>query len=105
MKPEDIYVRTYTPTEIADIAKDKNFSWVVTIVERYMEQPLSPSDVELIVYLYDNLKFSPDLIFHLYEYCISRRQKDKPLYPDSCHRLGKEQCRHSRKSKTVYNPL
>lgn len=74
-KPEDIYVRTYTPTEIADIAKDKNFSWVVTIVERYMEQPLSPSDVELIVYLYDNLKFSPDLIFHLYEYCISRDKK------------------------------
>lgn len=37
-----------------------------------MEQPLSPSDVELVVYLYDNLKFSPDLIFHLYEYCISR---------------------------------
>ena len=74
-EPEDFFVRTYTPSEIADIAKDKNFSWVVTIVERYMEQPLSPSDVELIVYLYDNLKFSPDLIFHLYEYCISRDKK------------------------------
>ncbi len=71
----DKYTRTYTTPEIAGVARNEEFSFIATIVEKYMEQPLSPSDVELIVYLFDNLKFSQELIFHLYDYCISRGKK------------------------------
>lgn len=73
------YNRTYTGLEMAKVADNEEFSFLATIVEKYMEQSLSPSDVELIVYLYDNLRFSTDLILHLYEYCISRGKKN-PKY-------------------------
>lgn len=75
IQPSDRYTRTYTTSEIAGVAKNEEFSFVATIIEKYMEQPLSPSDVELIVYLFDNLKFSQELIFHLYDYCISHGKK------------------------------
>ncbi len=73
---KDKYNRTYTMPEIAAVASEPDFAWTINIVEKYMEQPLSPSDVELVVFLYDNLKFSPELIFHLYEYCISHGKKN-----------------------------
>ncbi len=72
---KDKYSRTYTMTEIAAVAAEPDFAWTINIIEKYMEQPLSPSDVELVVFLYDNLKFSPELILHLYDYCISHGKK------------------------------
>lgn len=52
------------------------FKWITGIIEKYMEQPLTLTDVELISYLYEELKFSSDLILHLYEYCISHGKKN-----------------------------
>lgn len=52
------------------------FKWITGIVEKYMEHPLQLADVELLSYLYEELKFSPDLIFHLYDYCISHGKKN-----------------------------
>lgn len=72
---KDKYSRTYTMSEIAEVAAEPDFSWTINIIEKYMEQPLSPSDVELVVFLYDNLRFSPELILYLYEYCISHGKK------------------------------
>lgn len=72
---KDMYRRTYTMPEIEAVAAEPDFAWTLNIIEKYMEQPLSATDVELVVYLYDNLKFSPELILHLYEHCISRGKK------------------------------
>ena len=65
-------MRSYSAKEIAAVAKNTEFRRSVNIVEKYMERTLSPTDVEFIVYLYDSLHFSADLIFHLYAYCIIR---------------------------------
>ncbi len=75
-KTLDKHMRTYSLDEIAAITSKDEFSWIITIIEKYMEQTLSPTDVEIAVFLYDTLKFSPELIFHLYEYCISRGKKN-----------------------------
>lgn len=52
------------------------FKWIAGIVEKYMERPLHIDDVEVLQYMYETLHFSPDLIFHLYEHCISRGKKN-----------------------------
>lgn len=74
---QDKYSRTYTMSEISEISSDPDFAWTINIIEKYMERTLSPSDVELVVFLYDNLKFSPELILYLYEYCISHGKKNR----------------------------
>lgn len=52
----------------------EEFKWLVSIVEQYMEHPLSPSDVELVDYIYNTLHFSTDLILYLYEYCVGKNK-------------------------------
>ena len=52
----------------------EEFKWLVNIVEQYMEHPLSPSEVELVDYIYNTLHFSTDLILYLYEYCVGKNK-------------------------------
>ncbi len=53
------------------LAEDEEFVWTCHVIESYLERPLKPNEVQLISYLYDDLKFSTDLLLYLYEYCIS----------------------------------
>lgn len=57
-------------------AEKDEFKWIAGIVEKYMEHPLQMSDVEVLAYMYETLQFPPDLILHLYEYCISHGKKN-----------------------------
>ena len=58
------------------VDEKEDFKWIVSIVEKYMERPLSSMDVDVAAFLYDNLHFPSDLIFYLYEYCISKGKKN-----------------------------
>lgn len=60
-----------TKEQTMKLSSDETFSWICLIVESYLGQPLKPAEIELLTYLYDTLKFSKDLILHLYEYCCS----------------------------------
>jgi len=60
-----------TPEQKERLSADEEFVWTTRVIESYINKPLSPSDVQTISYLYDNLGFSPDLLLYLYEYCIS----------------------------------
>lgn len=55
----------------ARLAKNEEFVWICRIVENYLERPLNPTEVHLLIYLYDDLHFSEELILYLYEYCCS----------------------------------
>ena len=68
--PED--QKTDSPVETAG---EDEFSWLSGIVEKYMERTLSPADVDLLYFIYNELGFSSDLILHLYEYCIEKGKK------------------------------
>lgn len=63
-------------SEFAKTSEKDEFKWIAGIVEKYMEHPLQMNDVEVLAYMYETLQFSPDLIFYLYEYCISRGKKN-----------------------------
>ena len=66
---------TYTKAQISELTKDNNVKLIMGAVESYMQRPLKPTDLQLILYLYEGVGFSCDLIMFLYEYCISSGKK------------------------------
>ena len=64
---------------INSVSSEEDFKWLTGIIEKYMERTLSSTDVDLLIYLYETLHFSTDLILHLYEYCIEKGKKS-PSY-------------------------
>lgn len=67
---------SYSTDDIKRITGSEEFASIIGIIENYMQRTLTPSDIELVVYLYESLKFSYDLIFYLYEYCINKGKKN-----------------------------
>lgn len=69
-------IPSYTTEQIAELSNNDEVQWIMTIIEKYLERPLKPKDVQLILYLYDSVGFSAELIMYLYEYCISKGKKN-----------------------------
>lgn len=66
--PQDFSV---TPEQTSLMAENHDFVWICQIVENFLNRPLKSSEVQLLIYLFDQLHFSKDLILHLYDYCLS----------------------------------
>lgn len=64
--------RGYTLDEIKEFRKDPNISELFFIIETYLKHPLTANDTNTVLYWYDNLHFSNELIVYLVEYCISK---------------------------------
>lgn len=65
----------YSTEQIRVLSNDDEVKWIFTIIENYLSRPLKPKDVQLVLYLYDSLHFNAELIFYLYEHCISKGKK------------------------------
>lgn len=75
-EPKKIMERpTYTEAQIAELTNTEEIKWLMNIIEVYLQRLLKPTDVQLILYLYETLGFSAELIMHLYEYCISKNKR------------------------------
>lgn len=61
----------YTAEQIACMKEDPQVTTLLSQIERALQRLLKPNDVQLILYLYESLNFSPELILYLYKYCIS----------------------------------
>lgn len=68
--------QTYTADRIAQLTDNEQIKYALHIVEIYLDRPLKPMDLQLILYLYDELHFSAELIMYLYEYCVSKGKKN-----------------------------
>ena len=68
--------QSYPPEKIAQMSNNDEIKWCMHIVEIYLDRPLKPMDVQLILYLYEELHFSAELIMYLYEYCVSKGKKN-----------------------------
>ena len=69
--------QTYSAEKIAELSENEQLKYALHIIEKmYLNRPLKPMDMQLILYLYDQLHFSPELIMYLYEYCISKGKKN-----------------------------
>ncbi|HAU86119.1 MAG TPA: DNA replication protein DnaD, partial [Lachnospiraceae bacterium] len=76
-EPKQIIERpTYTEAQIAELTNTDEIKWLMNIIEIYLERLLTPTDVQLICYLYETLNFSAELIMHLYDYCVSKNKRN-----------------------------
>lgn len=66
---------SYSQEKITQLTNNDEVKWMMQIIELYLNRPLKPMDIQLILYLYDDLKFSAELIMYLYEYCVSKNKK------------------------------
>jgi DnaD/phage-associated family protein len=69
----------YSQDKITEMTSNDEIKWALHIVEIYLDRPLKPMDIQLILYLYEELRFSSELIMYLYEYCVSKNKKN-PSY-------------------------
>lgn len=65
----------YTDSQLAILAENNDIRFIISAAEKYLMRMLSTDDQKLLIYLYESLEFSTDLIIHLLEYCASRNKK------------------------------
>jgi len=68
--------KSYSAEKITELTNNDEIKWAMHIVEIYLDRPLKPMDLQLILYLYEELHFSAELIMYLYEYCVSKNKKN-----------------------------
>lgn len=63
---------SYTAAELAAFQEKNDVSELLFVTEHYLKRPLTPTDINTILFWYDRLAFSADLIEYLIEYCIGK---------------------------------
>lgn len=71
-EPSKVY---YSKEQLNGFLANDNFSMLLFVIEQYMGRPLSTKETNSIVYFYDGLKLSTDLIEYLFEYCVEHNKK------------------------------
>jgi DnaD/phage-associated family protein len=61
----------YSASDIREFRKNETVAELFFIAERYLGRTLSSTDINTLLYLYDGLNFSPDLLEYLIESCVS----------------------------------
>lgn len=64
--------KNYSLDEVKTFRKDPEVSELFFIIETYLKHPLASTDINTVLYWYDTLQFSAELIEYLVEYCISK---------------------------------
>ncbi|MCR5655118.1 MAG: DnaD domain protein [Lachnospiraceae bacterium] len=70
-EPAPVAKKSYSGKELTALTKDNNdVSTILMVAEQYIGKPLSRKDQETLLYIYDGLEFSVDLIDYLIQYCV-----------------------------------
>lgn len=67
--PEKVRI---TPDRIKELKENEDIVQLLYIAEQYLGRPLTATDTNTILYFYDQLEMSADLIEYLIEYCVSK---------------------------------
>lgn len=92
-----------SPKQAADTEEIQS---LLHVIEMYLERPLKPVDVQLVLYLCNELKFSADLIIYLYEYCVSRNKKNSSYVETvalAWHKEGITTVEQAARTTEIYN--
>jgi DnaD/phage-associated family protein len=65
----------YTSAQLAAFSEIEDVQSIIFTAEQYLGRTLSPNDNQTLIYLYDVLDFSYELIDYLIEYCVSNGKK------------------------------
>lgn len=69
----------FSAEEISSLMDDANWENILILVETFFNKPVSQSDMQSLLYIYETLSFSYDLFEYLIEYCSE---------------MGKRSCRY-----------
>lgn len=68
---------SYTPKAVkAKKESDEAFSQILYMLETFLKRQVTHKEIQSIVYIYDELKFSSDLLEYLIEFCVSADKKN-----------------------------
>ena len=67
--------KVYTANEMAALRSKSDVQDIIYVAERLIGKTLSRSDMNSILFFYDGLGFSTELIEYLIEYCVSNEHK------------------------------
>ena len=65
----------FSPERIKELKANEEVAQFLYIAEQYLGKMLSPGEMQKLLFFYDGLKLSPDLIEYLIEYSVSRGHK------------------------------
>ncbi|MCR5590789.1 MAG: DnaD domain protein [Lachnospiraceae bacterium] len=65
----------YSKEKLAQFLDKDDVSELMLIAEQYMGRTINPEEISTVLYIYEELGFSAELIEYLLEYCISSNQK------------------------------
>lgn len=66
------HISQYTPEDILAFQEQDGIQELLYVSERYIGHPLSMTDMNTVLYWYDGLHFSSELIEFLVEYCVEK---------------------------------
>lgn len=67
--------KALTPTQLKKLTQNEEISELLYITEKYLGKTLTNSDTNTVLYMYDSLHFSSELIEYLIEYCVTNNHK------------------------------
>lgn len=71
----EITKKVYTAAEKDKFLNDKDFEKASFVTQTYFKRLLGPSQLESLIFIYDQLGFDSDMIDYLIEYCTARGKK------------------------------
>ena len=66
----------YSTAQIKELTSIDEIKWLIGRIEQITGSLVKPSDTQLVLYLYESVNFSAELIAYLYEYCVSKNKKN-----------------------------
>lgn len=66
----------YTMDDLKNFKSNEEVQQLLFVTEQYIGKQLTRTDIETILFLYDGLGFSADLIDYLVQHCVERGKKD-----------------------------
>lgn len=74
-EPTPAKKKTLTADKIKQLKENEDIAQLLFIAQQYLGKTLSPSETNKILFFYEELNFSTDLIEYLIEYCVSKGHK------------------------------
>ena len=62
----------YSPEELAAFRQNKDIRELLFVTEQYLGRTMGPTDMNIVIYWYENLGMPADLIEHLVETCVEK---------------------------------
>jgi DnaD/phage-associated family protein len=72
----DLSKPVYSLDQLKEFQNNEETAQIIFVAEQYIGRPLSPSEINTILFFSDKLGFSEDLIDYLIQYCVGREKKD-----------------------------